>query len=235
MDVIVERCAGLDVHRDNVVATVRVPGSGRRHVGDADPDVQGDARRARGTRSVAGGGWREVWSGSRPRACTGRRCPGARGSVRVLASERAPLAQRSRAQDQRQGLGVDVQLVQPGLVRPSFVPPVEIRRLRDLPRLRRAQTNERARRPAARESPPGRRDRTHERRLAPYSKSPRDAQALLRASPIPSNSPSSPRARCARRSRSYAKRWRATSKEHHGSWSPSCSRTSTRSILRCGT
>jgi len=30
MDVIVERCAGLDVHRDNVVATVRVPGSGRR-------------------------------------------------------------------------------------------------------------------------------------------------------------------------------------------------------------
>ena len=26
----VERCAGLDVHRDNVVATVRVPGTGRR-------------------------------------------------------------------------------------------------------------------------------------------------------------------------------------------------------------
>jgi hypothetical protein len=25
MDVVVERCAGLDVHRDNVVATVRVP------------------------------------------------------------------------------------------------------------------------------------------------------------------------------------------------------------------
>jgi len=30
MDVVVERCAGLDVHRDNVVATVRVPGEGRR-------------------------------------------------------------------------------------------------------------------------------------------------------------------------------------------------------------
>src|SRR5207248_6987575 len=29
-DVIVERCAGLDVHRDEVVATVRVPGQGRR-------------------------------------------------------------------------------------------------------------------------------------------------------------------------------------------------------------
>jgi transposase len=25
MDVVVERCAGLDVHRDNVVGTVRVP------------------------------------------------------------------------------------------------------------------------------------------------------------------------------------------------------------------
>jgi transposase len=30
MDVVVERCAGLDVHRDDVVATVRVPGEGRR-------------------------------------------------------------------------------------------------------------------------------------------------------------------------------------------------------------
>src|SRR6266540_6068988 len=30
MDVLVERCAGLDVHRDGVVATVRVPGKGRR-------------------------------------------------------------------------------------------------------------------------------------------------------------------------------------------------------------
>jgi transposase len=37
------------------------------------------------------------------------------------------------------------QLVQHGLVRPSFVPPAEIRRLRDLTRLRKAQINERAR------------------------------------------------------------------------------------------
>ena len=37
------------------------------------------------------------------------------------------------------------QLVQHGLVRPSFVPPPEIRRLRDLTRLREAQSNERAR------------------------------------------------------------------------------------------
>ena len=37
------------------------------------------------------------------------------------------------------------QLVQHGLVRPSFVPPPEIRRLRDLTRLRKAQSNERGR------------------------------------------------------------------------------------------
>jgi transposase len=30
MDVMVGRCAGLDVHRDDVVASVRVPGEGRR-------------------------------------------------------------------------------------------------------------------------------------------------------------------------------------------------------------
>ena len=47
MDVVVERCAGLDVHRDNVVATVRVPGSGRRRWRAADADVQGDTRGAR--------------------------------------------------------------------------------------------------------------------------------------------------------------------------------------------
>ena len=32
MDVVVARCAGLDVHRDDVVATFRVPGPGRRRV-----------------------------------------------------------------------------------------------------------------------------------------------------------------------------------------------------------
>ena len=30
MDAVVERCAGLDVHRDNVVATVRAPSEDRR-------------------------------------------------------------------------------------------------------------------------------------------------------------------------------------------------------------
>jgi transposase len=34
MDVIVERCAALDVHKDTVMACVRRPGSGTRRVQD---------------------------------------------------------------------------------------------------------------------------------------------------------------------------------------------------------
>jgi hypothetical protein len=42
MDVLVQRCAGLDVHRDTVVATVRVPSEG-----------PGRRRRAQHTRTFA--------------------------------------------------------------------------------------------------------------------------------------------------------------------------------------
>src|SRR5215207_10126862 len=42
MDVLVERCAGLDVHRDTVVATVRVP-----------PDTPGRKRRSQYTQTFA--------------------------------------------------------------------------------------------------------------------------------------------------------------------------------------
>ena len=42
MDILVERCAGLDVHRDTVVATVRVP-----------PDSSGRKRRAQYTQTFA--------------------------------------------------------------------------------------------------------------------------------------------------------------------------------------
>src|ERR687895_467965 len=86
MDVVVERCAGLDVHRDDVVATVRVPGAGRR-------------RWAQETRTF-------------PATLAGLSALG--GWVSEF-------------------------------VRPSFVPPPEIRRLRDLTRLRKAQSNERGR------------------------------------------------------------------------------------------
>jgi transposase len=75
------------------------------------------------------------------------------------------------------------QLVQHGLARPSFVPPPEIRRLRDLTRLRTALNNERTTDdPAAGEGAPGRRDQDLERRLQELLEvRPRDARgAALR-------------------------------------------------------
>ena len=62
----------------------------------------------------------------------------------MLAVERPSLAQRPRAENGLKDSEWICQLVQHGLVRPSFVPPPEIRRLRDLTRLRKAQSNERA-------------------------------------------------------------------------------------------
>ena len=125
---------------------------------------------------------------------------------------------------------------QHGLVRPSFVPPPEIRRLRDLTRLRKAQINERARDdPAAREGAPGRRDQALQRRVERRTRSPRArcSKRCSPGSPIPSSSPSSPRPGCARRSRSCARRSRAASRSSiTGSSSRSCSRTSTRSTPR---
>jgi transposase len=106
MDVLVERCAGLDVHRDDVVATVGMEATGVY--------------------------WKTVFQALEDRfecwllnAHHLRNVPGRKTDVKD--SEWI------------------CQLVQHGLVRPSFVPPPEIRRLRDLTRLRKAQINERAR------------------------------------------------------------------------------------------
>ena len=79
MERIIERCAGLDVHRDTIAACVRVPGpDGTRH--EEVPDRKTDVADA-------------IW------IC---------------------------------------ELVEHGLVRPSFVPPPDIRQLRDLTRQGRA-------------------------------------------------------------------------------------------------
>ncbi len=145
MDVIVERCAGLDVHRDDVVATIRVPGSGCRRLEKQTQTFKATLAGARGTRFwLAEAG--VSWSGWRPPACIGRRCSrrsrigSSAGFLNAHHLRNVP----GRKTDVKDSEWI-CQLVQHGLVRPSFVPPVEIRRLRDLTRLRRAQTNERAR------------------------------------------------------------------------------------------
>src|SRR5580704_1381766 len=145
MDVIVERCAGLDVHRDNVVATVRVPGSGRR---------QWEKQTQTFKATLAGLAELALWLAEAGVTLVGMEATGVYWKTVFQALEDRFECWLLNAHHLRNvpGRKTDVkdsewicQLVQHGLVRPSFVPPVEIRRLRDLTRLRRAQTNERAR------------------------------------------------------------------------------------------
>jgi transposase len=146
MDTIVERCAGLDVHKDTVVATVRVPagkGRGRRHTETAtfgttarQVKLLGDWLADHGVTLVAmeatGVYWKPIFYGLEDRftcwLCNAyhlRNVPG-------------------RKTDVADSVWI-CQLAEHGLVRPSFVPPPPIRRLRNLTRARKAQINERGR------------------------------------------------------------------------------------------
>ena len=145
MDVVVQRCAGLDVHRDDVVATVRVPGSGRRRW-----DQQTRTFRA----TLAGLADLAEWLAGFAVTLVGMEATGVYWKTVFQALEDRFECWLLNAHHLRNvpGRKTDVkdsewicQLVQHGLVRPSFVPPPEIRRLRDLTRLRKAQVNERAR------------------------------------------------------------------------------------------
>jgi transposase len=145
MDVVVERCAGLDVHRDNVVATVRVPGDDRRRWAQ-------QTRTFRAT--LAGLAALGEWLSTFGVTLVGMEATGVYWKTVFQALEDRFECWLLNAQHLRNvpGRKTDVkdsewicQLVQHGLVRPSFVPPPEIRRLRDLTRLRKAQVNERTR------------------------------------------------------------------------------------------
>ncbi len=145
MDAMVERCAGLDVHRDNVVATVRVPGTGRRKW---DQQTETFKSTLAGLADLAG------WLSEAGVTLVGMEATGVYWKTVFQALEARFECWLLNAHHLRNvpGRKTDVkdsewicQLVQHGLVRPSFVPPPEIRRLRDLTRLRKAQTNERGR------------------------------------------------------------------------------------------
>jgi transposase len=133
------------VHRDNVVATIRVPGSGRRRF-----DQQTQTFKA----TLAGLAQLAVWLAEAGVTLVGMEATGVYWKTVFQALEDRFECWLLNAHHLRNvpGRKTDVkdsdwicQLVQHGLVRPSFVPPPEIRRLRDLTRLRKAQTNERAR------------------------------------------------------------------------------------------
>jgi transposase len=144
MDVVVDRCAGLDVHKDTVVACVRLPGPGRqRHEEMATfatvtvgllalRDWLVAHRVSRVGMESTGVYWKPVFY--------------------VLEDDLECWLLNARHLRNVPGRKTDVSdaawiagLVEHGLVRPSFVPPREIRELRNLTRYRRAQLEERAR------------------------------------------------------------------------------------------
>src|SRR5712691_9735302 len=106
MDRLVERCAGLDVHKDSVAATVRVPGGGRERL----QETRTFSATTRGLLTLAD------WLASYGVTLVGMESTGvywkpvapAGGALRVLALERAAPAQRAGAQDRRARLGLDL-------------------------------------------------------------------------------------------------------------------------------
>jgi transposase len=145
MEVLVERCAGLDIGKRLVVAAIRVPGEGRKHrrqevrsFGTVEAELLRLAEwlRAEGVTQVAmeatGVYWRPIWN--------------------VLEGEFDLLLVNATHVKKVPGRKTDVkdaewlaQLLECGLLRGSFVPPPVIRDLRDLTRYRKRLVEDRAR------------------------------------------------------------------------------------------
>jgi transposase len=143
MDTLVERCAGLDVHKAQVTATVRIT-EGRQ----VSQDTRTFATTTRGLLALHD--WLVSWRVSR----VGMEATGVYWKPVYYALEDTFDTWLLNAQHLKNvpGRKTDVadsawiaQLVAFGLVRPSFVPPKEIRELRDLTRYRKSMTEERTR------------------------------------------------------------------------------------------
>jgi transposase len=144
MDPLIERCAGLDVHRDTVTVCVRVPGPGGRRAQEirtfgtttADLLTLRDWLEAHGVTHVAmestGVYWKPVYYVLEERfdcllvnAAHLKHVPGRKTDVKDCAWI--------------------AQVLEYGLLRASFVPPAPLRDLRDLTRYRTSLTQERSR------------------------------------------------------------------------------------------
>ena len=146
MEVIVERCAALDVHKDTVMACVRRPGTGTRRVQEVREfrtwtsslrELRGWLA-AEGVTQVAmeatGVYWRPVWA-----------------ELEALETVEMLLVNAQHVKN-LPGRKTDVndacwlaQLLECGLLRGSFVPPPVIARLRDLTRYRKKLVEDRVR------------------------------------------------------------------------------------------
>jgi transposase len=144
MDRLVERCAGLDVHKDSVTATVRVPGSGRERL----QETRTFSATTRGLLTLAD------WLASYGVTLVGMESTGVywKPVFYVLEERFECWLLNARHLRNVPGRKTDVQdsawicqLLEHGLVRASFVPPRPIRELRDLTRYRKTQIEERSR------------------------------------------------------------------------------------------
>ena len=144
MDVVVARCAGLDVHKDTVVACVRTSGPDGDRVSET---------RTFGTMTVELLTLRD-WLVAHGVTLVGMESTGVFWRPVFYTLEDAMECWLLNAQHMRNvpGRKSDVadagwiaQLVEHGLVRPSFVPPPPIRELRELTRYRKTQIEERTR------------------------------------------------------------------------------------------
>jgi transposase len=144
MERIVERCAGLDVHKDSLAACVRVPAVGGRR----EQETRTFMTTTRGLVALAD------WLRSHGVTLVGMESTGVywKPLYYLLEDEFECWLLNARHPRNVPGKKTDVQdaewiaqLVEHGLVRPSFVPPREIRELRDLTRYRKAKIEERTR------------------------------------------------------------------------------------------
>lgn len=147
MDVIIDRVAGLDVHQKTVVACVRTPGSGRakrdtqvKTFGTFQSQLESmrDWLIQQGVTHVAmeatGVYWKPVWH-----------VLDSHGFVELVLANPGHIKNvPGRKTDVNDATWI-AQLLECGLLRASFVPPVEIRELREVTRYRRQLTEERSR------------------------------------------------------------------------------------------
>jgi len=143
MEVLIERCAGLDVHKDTVQACVRVPGPGGRETHQHEFGTT--------TRELLA---LSDWLSAYGVTLVGMESTGVYWKPVYYVLEDAIECHLLNARHLRNvpGRKTDVadaawicQLVEHGLVRPSFVPPQPIRELRNLTRYRKTQIEERTR------------------------------------------------------------------------------------------
>jgi transposase len=144
METMVERCAGLDVHKDTVVACVRTPGpKGRREM-----ELREFGTMTRDLLEL------RDWLVERKVTLVGMEATGVYwkpiyyvledGLECWLLNARHLRNVPGRKTDMQDAAWI-AQLVEHGLVKPSFVPPKPIRELRNLARYRKAQIEERTR------------------------------------------------------------------------------------------